>query len=368
MKPPIAAGELAAPLAIDANALAGLREQAKTSPKAALSAAATQFEALFVQMLLKSMRDALPQDGMLSSDTSKTYTAMFDQQIAQQMSRKGIGLAKILERQLAPALGAGEAGATSGAGPAGAGPATKGRVAAKDAAAGPTGATAVAPSSPRAAASAAAPATGAALASGASPTRAVPVTGASATGAAPGSSSIPANVKAFVDKMRPYAEAAAKAVGVPADLLIAQAGLETGWGRSQPRTVDGSASHNLFGLKAGHAWSGAVAVAHTTEYVAGALTRTVDRFRSYGSYTEAFQDFGRMLTGSTRYAGAVARSADPVAYAKGLQSGGYATDPHYADKLVHAIRLVSAQGSGVEARPAQVMAAGAVKPSHEAAS
>jgi len=320
VRPPIAAGELAAPLAIDANALSGLREQAKTSPKAALSAAATQFEALFVQMLLKSMREALPQDGMLSSETSKTYTAMFDQQIAQQMSKKGIGLRQILERQLAPALGGGDAAATSASAKSAAVAATK---------------VAAAPAAP-------------------------------VTAVAP--SSIPANVKAFADKMRPYAEAAAKAVGVPADLLIAQAGLETGWGKSQPRSADGGASHNLFGLKAGRAWNGAVAVAHTTEYVAGALTRTVDRFRSYGSYTEAFQDFARVLTGSNRYAKAVAQSDDPVAYAKSLQSGGYATDPHYADKLVRAIRLVSGQGSGVQARPPQVMAAGAVKPSDEAAS
>jgi flagellar protein FlgJ len=338
MKPPIAAGDLAAPLAIDANALAGLREQAKTSPKAALSAAATQFEALFMQQLLKSMREALPQDGLLSSETSKTYTAMFDQQIAQQMSKKGIGLAKILERQLAPALGGGEAAAAGAAGKTDAAATTK-SVPATAAAVG-----AAAPSS----SSAAAPAT--------------------APGAADGAQwRIPANVKAFIETMRPHAEAAAKAVGVPADLLLAQAGLETGWGKSQPRTADGTQSHNLFGIKAGRAWNGAVAVAHTTEYVAGALTRTVDRFRSYGSYTEAFKDFAHMLSGSGRYAKAVASSDDPVAYARSLQSSGYATDPHYADKLVRAIRLVSGQGSNGQGRPAQVMAAGAVKPSDEAA-
>ena len=325
MKPPIAASELAAPLAIDANSLSALREQAKTSPRAALSAAATQFEALFTQMLLKSMREALPQDGLLSSETSKTYTAMFDQQIAQQLSKKGIGLARILERQLAPALGKGEAGDTAAASPT------------------------VAPRAARTAATAAA----------------VPTPSSSIRDA--DTSHLPANVKAFIEKMRPHAEAAAKAVGVPADLLLAQAGLETGWGRSQPRAADGGASHNLFGLKAGRAWNGAVAVAHTTEYVAGALVRTVDRFRSYGSYTEAFQDFARMLSGNGRYATAIAKSDDPVAYAKGLQSGGYATDPHYADKLVRAIRLVSGQGTPAQARAAQVMAAHAVNRSDEAA-
>jgi flagellar protein FlgJ len=179
---------------------------------------------------------------------------------------------------------------------------------------------------------------------------------------------VPANVRAFVEKMRPYAEAAAKAVGVPADLLLAQAGLETGWGRSQPKAADGSASHNLFGIKAGRSWNGAVSVASTTEYVAGALVRTVDKFRSYGSYTEAFQDFGRLLTSSGRYATAVAGSGDPVAYAKGLQRGGYASDPQYAHKLLRAIKLVSAHGVQVAQAPAQVIAQGAVNRSDESAS
>src|SRR5205823_13147045 len=120
MKSPLAGGELAAPLALDASALSALKQQAKGSPKAALSAAATQFEALFVQMLLKSMREALPQDGMLQSDSGKMYTGMFDQQIAQQMSARGIGLKQMLERQLAPALGVGDASGTPAAGGPGA--------------------------------------------------------------------------------------------------------------------------------------------------------------------------------------------------------------------------------------------------------
>jgi flagellar protein FlgJ len=152
--------------------------------------------------------------------------------------------------------------------------------------------------------------------------------------------SLPRNVQRFIERMRPHAEAAARAAGIPAELLLAQAGLETGWGRAQPHAADGSASHNLFGIKAGAGWKGAVAAASTTEYVAGALVRTVERFRSYGSYTDAFNDFARLITGNDRYAAAVQNTADPVAYARGLQRGGYATDPQYADKLVRAIRMV----------------------------
>ena len=350
---------MAAPLALDAGALSALRTQAKASPKAALSAAATQFEALFVQMLLKSMRDALPQDGLMTSDTSKTYQAMFDQQIAQQMSKKGIGLRQILERQLAPAVQGADAGNAAGQ-------ATD--VSTPAAAAAPAhGALARATAARRSTEPAATLANvHAANAANHKIASAADTTSASAAADPTATSRVPANVKAFIERMRPHAEAAAKVVGVPADLLLAQAGLETGWGKSQPKTADGAASHNLFGLKAGRAWNGATAVASTTEYVAGALVRTVDRFRSYGSYTEAFQDFGRLITGSGRYAKAVASTDDPVTYATQLQRGGYATDPHYADKLIRAIRLVAGQG-GTAGAPAQVMAGGAVNRSDEAA-
>jgi flagellar protein FlgJ len=361
MRPPAAASDLAAPLALDAGALAGLKQQAKADPKSALSAAAGQFEALFVQMLLKSMREALPQDGMLASDTSKMYTSMFDQQIAQQLSKRGIGLKQILERQLAPALGLDAAGGSS----AGAAAAVGAAASAHASAAGnggrgtagvngadaparllmrksqAAGAAALAASSNGSASSASAGRSRYVVASAAGGNRPVPTR----AGDDPSPARMPANVRAFVEKMRPHAEAAARAIGVPADLLLAQAGLETGWGRSQPKSPDGNASHNLFGIKAGRSWNGAVAVASTTEYVAGAIVRTVDKFRSYGSYTEAFQDFAKLLSRSGRYAGAVANAGDAAAYAAGLQRGGYATDPQYAAKLMRAIKLVTA-GNG----------------------
>src|SRR5581483_82958 len=109
-------------------------------------------------------------------------------------------------------------------------------------------------------------------------------------------------------------------------------------------------------------------LASTTEYVAGAIARTVDRFRSYRSYTEAFQDFGRLLAHSGRYAGALARSDDPAAYANGLQRAGYATDPRYADKLLRAIKLVSAHGTQMAQAPAQVGPQAAVNRSDGTAS
>jgi peptidoglycan hydrolase FlgJ len=285
-RPPVDATQA---FALDTNALAGLKRQARESPEQALSKAAGQFEALFLQMVLKQMRESLPKDGPLDSDTMRSYTAMFDQQLAQQLSSRGMGLKDAIVRQLGkrlapPALANAEAAALA--------PASVKPQPLPDHA----------------------------------PARA--------------SGSVTSKVQSFVDSIKPHAEAAAKTLGIPAHLIIAQAGLETGWGRRQPVNADGAVSHNLFGVKAGLGWSGAAIAARTTEFVQGAAQRTVERFRAYDSYGSAFRDFARVLAGN-RYADARANAADPVAYAKSLQRAGYATDPNYADKLTRAIRMVS---------------------------
>ena len=305
---PVLTADMTAGMGLDAATLDALKAKAQRSPREALAAAATQFEALFVQQLLKSMREALPQDGTMSSDSMRAYTAMFDSQLAQEIAKRGLGLGKMLERQLSSAVSRTEK-------PAGA-----------------------------AQASSADPTTSATTGIGARQPAAKPSAAPTSAPAADSSGSaldVPHHVKAFIDAMRPHAEAAARMIGIPANLLLAQAGLETGWGRHQPQGTDGTASHNLFGVKAGARWNGAVALSSTTEYVAGALTRTVEKFRSYASYTDAFADFAKLLTGNTRYAGAVANAHDAAAYARGLQQGGYATDPHYAAKLTRAISMVA---------------------------
>ncbi|HZP86532.1 MAG TPA: flagellar assembly peptidoglycan hydrolase FlgJ [Burkholderiales bacterium] len=313
-------------LAIDSNALSSLRAQARSAPAEAVGKAASQFEALFVQMLMKQMRDALPQDGPLSSDTTKSYTAMFDQQVAQQLANRGIGLRKVIEQQLARQIG----GATT---PGDAGGAAKAlKVDATQAPA--TTSLPAAPGPP----------------------------GASGASATPRSTSLlPASVDAFIEKMRPHAEAVAQAVGIPVQYLLAQAGLETGWGRSMPRTATGESSHNLFGIKAGAQWKGAVSQAATSEVVAGQSVKSVERFRAYGSFTQAFQDFAALLHDSARYAGVMTKIGDARAYAEGLQRAGYATDPNYAAKLARSIDLVSRK-LGAASAPVQVGAKPADKP------
>jgi flagellar protein FlgJ len=137
----------------------------------------------------------------------------------------------------------------------------------------------------------------------------------------------------FIEQVMPHAEAAARELGVDPRALVAQAALETGWGTSQP--ADGKvASHNLFGIKAGGSWHGASVTSETTEYVAGLAGVESARFRAYGDVAESVADYVRVLRDNPRYAAALNTGGDVRAFATALQRGGYATDPHYANKLV----------------------------------
>jgi len=141
----------------------------------------------------------------------------------------------------------------------------------------------------------------------------------------------------FVERIWPLAAAAGKEIGVAPHLLLGQAALESGWGRRELRQADGSSSHNLFNIKASNSWKGKVVQAETTEYVNGIAQKHVENFRAYNSDAEAFGDYARLLKTSPRYAGAIAGGDDVESFARGLQSGGYATDPMYSDKLVRLV-------------------------------
>jgi len=142
---------------------------------------------------------------------------------------------------------------------------------------------------------------------------------------------------AFVGRMWDAATAAEQATGVPAGFIVGQAALETGWGRSEIRHPDGRSAHNLFGIKAGAGWRGETVDAVTTEYVDGKAVKSVERFRAYGSYQEAFSDWGRLMAGNPRYAGVMASGGSVESFARNLQQAGYATDPQYASKLTRTI-------------------------------
>ena len=255
----------------DFSQFTGLRADADRNDPAALREVATQFEALFVQSLLKNMRGAELAEPLFGSDQMDMYQDMFDQQISLEMAGgRGIGLAEMLVRQLG-----GEVAALPAA-PAGYGTAP------------PRGANAALPGWEE-----------------------------------PGD---------FVAEVWPHAERAGRRLGVAPEALIAQAALETGWGRHVPRRGDGEPSYNLFGIKAGGSWQGDSVAKPTLEFEDGVARRQTERFRAYPDLAAAFDDYANLIAGE-RYRDARGRAGDTAGFAAALAEAGYATDPRYAEKI-----------------------------------
>jgi len=137
----------------------------------------------------------------------------------------------------------------------------------------------------------------------------------------------------FVNTMLPMAKEAAERIGVDPRYLVAQAALETGWGKSVMRAQDGSSSHNLFGIKAGNSWKGDSARAITSEFRNGEMVKETAQFRSYDSYKDSFHDLVTLLQTNNRYQDVVKSADNPEQFVRELQKAGYATDPDYASKI-----------------------------------
>jgi flagellar protein FlgJ len=305
-----------------------LRAQARSDGgKSALPAVAKQFEAIFTQMMLKSMRDANASMGsdLAGSEQVDSYRDMFDQQLSLTLAngRNGLGIAKMLVRQLGGEPEAAPADAAHGV-------PTADVLNANVRALLQLGADRDAPGDAHAIA--AMPST----ADAGSPWRdtldrlaqgALDVAGTAAK-LLPGGD--PAS---FVRALAPHAEAAAQKLGVSVRALLAQAALETGWGRHLPSHGDGSSSFNLFGIKAGGSWDGDKVSVPTLEYENGVAVRKRDQFRAYDSPADSFSDYARLLTDSPRYAQALGQGENIAGFARGLVRGGYATDPSYVAKI-----------------------------------
>ena len=262
------ANDLTQRFALDVQGFAKLSAQAKASPQAGMKMAAQQFDAVFTQMMLKSMRDATPQDGPFDSHDSATFTSMIDQQLSQQMSQKGIGVADAMLKQLMRNQGMQVGG---GAGGAVVSPAWPTHWAA--AVGGDEGQTA--------ALNALAKAYGNAQANGQLAMGKGYSANSALTPPIKGDGSSP-KVDAFVDKLAEPAQAASAATGIPARFIIGQAALESGWGKSEIKNADGSTSHNVFGIKATKDWTGkTVSTGHDRicERQAAARRRKVPRVR-----------------------------------------------------------------------------------------
>ena len=279
-------------LASDAQGIDALRLKARTDPKGAVKETARQFEALLMNVMLKSMRETVAQDGLFDSEQTRLYTSMLDQQLSQSMAQRGIGIAEVLARQLMP-----------------------GAPAAATTAAAPTVGSGVASSRPQ----------GALL----SPTPAQH----------PATTSPDAKTQArtFIERLAPDAETVSRDSGIPVRFLLGHAALESGWGRAEIRAADGAPSHNLFGIKASAGWTGRTVAVQTTEYAGGVAHKKVETFRAYDSYLDAFRDYAHLLATNPRYAEVLKNTNDAQAFARELQDAGYATDPRYADKLASVI-------------------------------
>ncbi|MFA5530485.1 MAG: flagellar assembly peptidoglycan hydrolase FlgJ [Thiohalomonadaceae bacterium] len=281
----------------DLTGLTRLRADARQNSPAALKAAAQQFEALFLQMMLKSMRDAgdVTGNALFGSDQEQLYRDMHDKQLALEMANgKGLGLADMLIRQLQGAVEHSVPMAQRGERQASAIPERQAF-------------TAVDPAS-----------------------TVPPTTPAVSSQTDPVHFEHPDD---FVRHLWPHARMAAQKLGVDPKALLAQAALETGWGRAVIRRPDGSSSHNLFNIKADVRWDGGRVFKDTVEYRDGIASHERAAFRAYGSYAESFEDYVNFLQSSPRYQRALELAADPEAYVRELQEAGYATDPAYADKI-----------------------------------
>jgi flagellar protein FlgJ len=268
-------------LASDANSLDGLRRAAGKDPKGAAREAAKAFESLFMNQLLKTMRASTEATGMFENQGSKLGTEMLDAQLVNKMVGQPGGLSDVIARQLERQMGMAP------------GPVPK---------------------------------------VGTANTSLPVVSDPDATPKVPEKSAA-----GFVQQHSQAAEKAATETGIPAQFMLAQAALETGWGKREIIGTDGSNSHNLFGIKAGNSWTGPTVDVATTEYIGGQPRKVVQKFRAYANEADSFADYARLMKDSPRYARVVAAGNDARGFAQGLQKAGYATDPAYAEKLAKVI-------------------------------
>lgn len=270
---------MTAPAITDFSQFSALRRGAEQNDPAVLREVAGQFEALFVQTLLKNMRETeLAEPLFGGSDQHDMYQEMMDQQLSLQMTRgRGIGLADMLVRQL---------GGDS------------------------------LPMSP------------------------TPESFVRASSFVPGQSVARDSIRGpwaspveFARDIWPHAQRAASRLNVAPEALLAQAALETGWGEHVMPRDDGASSLNLFGIKAGIGWNGDSVTRPTVEYADGVARRERASFRAYPDLGAAFDDYIELIAGSPRYAAVRDSGADGHGFARALQDAGYATDPLYADKI-----------------------------------
>lgn len=321
---------------LDIGGLDSLRSRAQQDDKAALKEVAQQFEGIFVQMLMKSMRDAnavFESDNPMNSQYTKFYEQMHDQQMSVNLADKGmLGLADLMVQQLSPE--------TSGYTPAsvlrgGNNELQLGNI--------KTANQGVVPLSP---------AVTNTVSTASIENTTIPTGGLqTAIPELLSGKILPSSVKQvpvqfanpsdFIAKLTPYAESAAKKLGTKPELLIAQSALETGWGQKMVKSANGDVSNNLFNIKADKRWQGERTQVNTLEYEQGVAVKQRADFRVYDDIKQSFDDFVSFISQGERYQGALKQAGDPKQFIKALQQAGYATDPQYADKVIKVMKSIS---------------------------
>jgi flagellar protein FlgJ len=264
----------------DFRSIESLRGAAVRDPKSSIRETAKQFESLFMQEVMKSMRAATMSSEMMENSATKLGTEMLDTQFAGKMTGLPGGLSSAIERHLQRQMGlSGKDGDKTGEKPA-----------------------------------------------------VQPLPALAQKGIAP-------HVQSFIQKHDSAAKAAEAQTGIPASFMLAQAAHESGWGKREITGAGGTPSFNVFGIKATSSWTGRVTEVQTTEFVDGKPQKVMAKFRAYASYEESFKDYAKLIGTNERYSKVVAQaqSGGAEGFARGLQKAGYATDPEYAQKLARVI-------------------------------
>lgn len=284
----------------DLQGLDNLRRGAIEGDSKALEKTAQQFEAIFISMMLKSMRSAedvlADENSPFNSQQVKFYRDMHDKQLASDLAGKGsLGLAELIVQQLDP----------QGSGVI---PASIARPRANlDELSFP-------------------------------PNRDEHSSEVSLNSGKATKSAAFESQEDFINTLMPAAEKAAQSIGLDAKALLAQAALETGWGKYLIHSADGKNSHNLFGIKAGNGWQGDKNVVDTLEFNEGVAKQERASFRAYDSFSDAMQDYVQFVKENPRYQEALQKVTEPAQYFDSLQKAGYATDPDYAGKVMSVLK------------------------------
>jgi peptidoglycan hydrolase FlgJ len=308
--------------AYDFSSISQLKRNAISGTSDSIKQVADQFETLFINMMMQSMRKTIPNGGLFNQSAMQLFTSMFDQQIAQQTAGKGFGLANVIAKQLnnqpntsaninaqpqtnnnqpnmrlAQSLFSDNQSNLS--------PAALGQMLYQQ-------------------------------------QKANNLTKANINAL---SQQTPLNdldkdpITQFITEWFEPAQKASKASGIPYEVIIAQAALETGWGKKQIKTTDNQPSHNYFGIKATSSWKGHSTRLTTQEFLNNNMIKIKDDFRVYRNKQHALTDYLDLLTKNPRYK-AVVNAPDARTAAKALQDAQYATDPNYSDKLIQIISRI----------------------------